>query len=791
DLGGHSLLATQVMSRLRRAFGVEMPLRDLFEAPVLADLATRVEAARRRGVVAPAPSLVPAPRKGPLPLSFAQQRLWLIDQLEPGSPLYNMPVALRIEGPLDPRALALCLGEIVRRHEALRTVFAVQQGEPVQVIQPAALFPLPVVDLSGLPGLSEALLREESLRPFDLRSGLMLRGMLLRLAGAEHVLALTLHHIASDGWSMGLLVREVAALYAGRPSSLPELPVQYADFAVWQRSWMQGEVLEQEVAFWRRQLAGLPPLLELPTDRPRPAVQSFRGASRPVRLPAGLTRQAEALGRREGATLFMVLLAGFQALLARTSGQQDLAVGSPVAGRNRVEIEGLIGFFVNTLVLRGDLGGAPTFRELLGRTRETALAAWMHQDVPFEKLVEELAPERSLAHAPLVQVMLVFQNAPMASLDVRDLRLHPLETAGTTARFDLLVSLTEDGGGLNGIAELSTDLFDAATIDRLTGHFARLLAAALETPERRTAELPLLSKAERGQILIEWNDTGSAAAPTPGTAGVQELFAAQSRRTPDAVAVMYGDAALTYAGLATRAGRLARHLRRLGVGPDILVGLLAERSLDMIVGVLGVLQAGGAYVPLDPGYPGERLAFLCDDTRAPIVLTQERLRDRVPAGDGAIVLLDAGEMSETVETAVPGMASPSAENLAYVIYTSGSTGRPKGVALSHGAVRNLIDWHLDTLLGGVRTLQLASVSFDASFHEMFACWGSGGTLVVVPEELRRDMPALASLLVEQQIEKTILPVVVLTQLAETFAGRAELPPLREITTTGERLQTNR
>src|SRR4051812_44206578 len=421
ELGGHSLLATRVTSRLRETLGVELPLLELFEAPKLADLAARVEAARRSAPLAPAPPLLPAPREGDLPLSFAQERLWLIDQLEPGSPRYNVPAALRVEGPLDSRVLARTLGEIVRRHEALRTVFAAPHGGPVQVIRPAGPFALPVVDLSGLPEaaretLAQALVHAEAGRPFDLAQGPLLRGLLLRLTERDHAVLLTLHHIAGDGWSTDVLVREVAALYpafaARRPSPLPELPVQYADFAVWQRSWLRGEVLEQEIAWWRQQLAGLPPLLTLPTDRPRPAEQSFRGAARPVRLPAALTRQMEALARKDGATLFMVLLAGFQTLLARHSGQDDLAVGSPVAGRNRVETEGLIGFFVNTLVLRGDLTPDSTFRELLGRVRETALAGHTHQDVPFEKLVEELAPERSLAHSALFQVMFALQNAP-------------------------------------------------------------------------------------------------------------------------------------------------------------------------------------------------------------------------------------------------------------------------------------------------------------------------------------------------------------------------------------------
>ncbi len=802
DLGGHSLLATQVLSRLRDAFGVELPLRDLFEAPVLADLAARVEAARRAGAEPLPPPPVPVSRDGDLPLSFAQQRLWFIDQLALGSPLYNIPLALRVEGPLHSAVLALCLSEIVRRHEALRTVFAAPEGSPVQVIQPAVPFELPVVDLSGIPRADcEAILLAgaEAVRPFELARGPLLRGVLLRLSEGDHVVALTLHHIVGDGWSMGLLVHEVTALYAAfaerRPSPLPELPLQYADFSAWQRSWLQGVVLDREIAYWRRQLSGLPPLLELPTDRPRPAVQSLRGAARPVRLPAGLTRQIAALSRREGATLFMMLLAGFQALLARFSGQQDLAVGSPVAGRNRVEIEGLIGFFVNTLVLRarltgnlpGDRAYTVSFRELLGRTRETALAAHAHQDLPFEKLVQELTPERSLSHTPLFQVMLVLQNTPLELLEIPSLRLRPAGVAATTAKFDLTLTLAEHGGGLAGTVEYATDLFDGTTIDRLIGHFERLLAAAVAAPELPVAELSLLAEAERHQLCLDWNDTGRS-----GFSGcVHELFERQARRASDAVAVVFGGEALTYAGLAARAGRLAGRLRRLGVGPDVLVGLLVERSLDMIVGVLGILQAGGAYVPLDPRYPEKRLAFMLEDTSSPVLLTQEHLLGSVPAGNTRVVCLDAKDGAFESLTSLGSLTSFSPDSLAYVIYTSGSTGKPKGVALSHGALRNLIDWHLATLLGGVPTLQFASLSFDASFHEMFACWGSGGTLVVVPEELRRDLPALAGLLVERQIEKAILPVVVLTQLADLYAAGADLPPLREVTTTGERLQTNR
>ena len=756
DLGGHSLLATQVMSRLRRAVGVEMPLRDLFEAPVLADLATRVEVALRANAAPPVPPLLPvAPRlrEGPLPLSFAQQRLWFMEHLEPGSPLYNIPIALRVEGPLDAGVLALCLGEIVRRHEALRTVFSVQEGAPVQVIQPAALFRLPMVDLSGLPerareALALALTGEEARRPFDLTRDPLLRGTILRLDRGNHAVALTMHHIASDGWSMGILVREVTVLYAafaaGRPSPLPGLAVQYADFSAWQRSWLHGEILENDISYWRQQLAHLPPRLELPTDRPRPAVQSSRGASRPVRLPAELTRQGEALSRREGATVFMVLLAGFQTLLAHYSGQQDLAVGSPVAGRNRVETEELIGFFVNTLVLRGDMTGEPSFRDLLGRVRETALAAYLHQDVPFEKLVEELAPERSLAQTPLFQAMLVLQNAPMGSLEIQDLRLHPLGAAGTTSQFDLKLSLTGHGGTLEGALEYATDLFDGTTIDRSIRHFERLLAAAMEAPERRVAELPLLSEAERGQILVEWNDT--APMPAPGTC-LHELFAAQVQRAPEAVALVAGTREIRYCELAQMADRLAAILRDRGAGPEVVAGVYLERSAEMVVALLAILQAGAAYLPLDPTLPRPRLESMLTGARAGLVISDEKLTAGLP-WNGPVVLVD--------ETLLPWLSLPSAlisarergnplpdpANLAYVLFTSGSTGTPKGVAVTHRSAVALVRWagtvYAPEELVGV--LAATALSFDLSVFELFVPLSWGGTVILARNVLELPAP---------------------------------------------------
>ncbi|HJX28444.1 MAG TPA: condensation domain-containing protein, partial [Thermoanaerobaculia bacterium] len=758
DLGGHSLLATRVMSRLRGAFGIEMPLRDLFEAPVLADLAARAESALRASEGRPARPLAPVPRKGPLPLSFAQQRLWFIHQLEPGSPLYNLPVVLRVEGRLDPEVLDRALGEIVRRHEALRTVFAAPDGEPVQVIQAAAPFGLGIVDLSGLPESGRettalALAAEEAGRPFDLSRGPLLRGVLLRLAEGDHVAALTVHHMVSDGWSMGILVREVTALYAafkaGRPSPLPELPVQYADFSVWQRCWLHGETLESEVSYWRRQLAGLPPLLEFPTDRPRPAAQSFRGASRSVRLPAGLTRQLQTLCRHEGATLFMALLAGFQILLARYSGQQDLAVGTPVAGRGRMEIEGLIGFFVNTLVLRGDLTGGPSFRQLLGRVRETALAAHLHQDVPFEKLVQELVTERSRAHAPLFQVVLALQNAPVESLEIPGLRLRPVGGAGTTAKFDLTLSLMERNGELSGVVEYATDLFGPATIHRLISQYERLLTAAQEAPELTISELPLLGEAERHQLLAEWGGMGRQ---PQAVSTLHRRFEAHARHAPEAAALTWRGEVISYGELHRRSNRLAHWLRRQGVGPESRVGLCLERSPDLVVGILGVLKAGGAYVPIDPGLPRERVAYIIEDADAQLVIGGQDSVAALPDTTRRLLLDTHRDLLEALPS---GDLEPLADvaSLAYVIYTSGSTGRPKGSLVSHGNVNRLFGATQEWFDFGERDVWTLfhSYAFDFSVWEIWGALLYGGRLVIVPHEVSRSPELFLDLLVRERV----------------------------------------
>jgi amino acid adenylation domain-containing protein len=798
-LGGHSLLATWVIVRVREAFAVELPLRALFDAPTVAGLAARIEAERRTAASRPIPPLAPAPRTGPQPLSFAQQRLWFIDQLAPGSPLYNMPVALRIEGPLDSELLARCLSEIVRRHETLRTVFPALEGSPAQVIQPAAPFVLPVVDLTRLPekdreAAALTLAGAEAVRPFDLTRGPLLRGVLLRLADADHVLALTVHHIVSDGWSMGLLVREVTALYAafaaGRPSPLPEPPLQYADFAAWQRSWLHGEALDEEIAFWRRRLAGLPPLLTLPTDRPRPAVQSFRGASRLVRLPAALARKALALARSESATLFMVLLAAFQILLALYSGQDDLAIGTPEAGRSRMEIEGLIGFFVNTLVLRGDLRGGPGFRGLLARVRETVLAAHLHQDVPFEKLVQELDTERSLAHTPLFQVVLALQNAPVESMDLPSLRLRPLGRTGTTAKFDLTLHLAEHPDGLAGWVEHSTDLFDGTTIDRMMAHYESLLAAVLaaweeeaesDAPERPVAELPLLTAAERHHLLFEWG--GSAEAP-PVSATLHGRFEEQARRHPEAPALSFEGVTMSYGELNRRANQLAHRLRRLGARPESRVGLCLERSLDLIVGLLGILKAGAAYVPLDPSYPPERLAYMIEDSGAQLVVAAQKPAAALRGSIQPILLDEHRELLETLSTEDPNPLADGS-SLAYVIYTSGSTGRPKGVLITHGNVTRLFDAAQEWLGFSERDVWTLfhSYAFDFSVWEIWGALLYGGRLVIVPYDVSRSPEPFLDLLTRERI-------TVLNQTPSAFSQLSALvcsPSLRLVIFGGEAL----
>ncbi|HYO54384.1 amino acid adenylation domain-containing protein, partial [Archangium sp.] len=609
-LGGNSLRATQAASRLRNAFKAELPLRWIFEAPTVSALAQRLDSARREVDAAQTFPLAPVRRDGPLPLSFSQQRLWFMDQLSPGDSSFNVTLAARVTGPLEVESLEWSLRELCRRHESLRTTFVTVQGQPVQIISPEPRLQLGVVDLSGLGEQErEAEVQrradEDAAWPFELTKGPLLRVQLLRLAPREWVLLVALHHIVTDGWSMSLFFKELGALYEahsrGKPSPLPELSIQYADYAVWQRNWLSGEVLEAQLAYWRKQLAGAPAVLELPTDHPRPAFRSTRGAvAVGPTFPPALIQALRGVAQKEGVTFFMLLEAVFHTLLHRYSGQDDISVGTTVAGRTRTETEPLIGPFINTLVFRLNLAGEPTFRELLARVREMALGAYAHQDVPFEKLVDELAPERSLSHAPLFQA--VFDMGGYAGgtpTKLAELELTPLSTQLTTTKFDLALVMVDQEDGMVGACQYSTDLFEEQTVLRMLGHLKTLLEGVAANPEQRLSKLPLLGEQEKRQLLVEWNAT-EVAAPV---ACLHELFEEQARRTPDAVAVSFEGTQLSYQQLERHANQLAHYLRERGVGPDVVVGLCLDRGVELVVGMLGILKAGGAWLPLDPAQP--------------------------------------------------------------------------------------------------------------------------------------------------------------------------------------------
>jgi amino acid adenylation domain-containing protein len=716
------------------------------------------------------PPLQPVSRNGKLPLSFSQQRLWILDQLEPNNVAYNITLTMRLNGALNEDVLKQTLNEIVRRHEALRTIFAIEDGQPVQRIVPYTPIKLTKIDLrekseADRDAEAKRLRMEEEWKPFDLAHDPLIRPTLIQLAEEEYHLLVATHHIASDDWSIGVFYEEFQKLYEsfllGLQSPLPELTIQYADFAHWQRQWLQGEILENLLAYWKQQLGDDLPITELPADHPRPVEQTFRGGFQYLILSPAFLSSLNSLNQQEGATLFMTLLTAFKVLIYRYTGQLDVVVGSPIANRKQVEIEKLIGFFINNLVLRSDLSGNPSFRELLNRVRETALGAYAHQDLPFELLVESLRHKRDVSRTPLFQIMfIILQNAPSNEIKLPELTLHSMDMNGqekehdALSKYDLTVyawgqekARYGHPAGLYLSFEYNSDLYEASTIRRMMGNFRTLLEAIVANPDELIENLHFLTEEERRQILVEWNDTTADYAKDKC---INELIEAQVEQTPDSVAVAFEDESLTYKDLNERANQLARYLEKSGVGPDVFVGIYMERSLEMMVGLLGVLKAGGAYLPLDPSFPKERLTYMLADSQAEIFLTQKRLLGDAPEHQAKVICIDEDWPDIARESRENTASKASPRNLAYTIYTSGSTGRPKGVQIEHRSLVNFLEsmrrepgLNQEDILLAVTTL-----SFDIAGLELFLPLLVGGQVALVSSVDAADGSRLIDLLDE-------------------------------------------
>ena len=740
-------------------------------------------------------SIQPADRNATLPLSFAQQRLWFLEQLQPGSATYNIPTAVRLTGSLNITVLTRSLNEIVRRHEVLRTQFPTVDGNPLLTIQPSVEVLVPVVDLQALNPLEQndevrSLFIQEARQPFDLATDVLLRVKLLHLGVDEYVVLFTMHHIVFDGWSMDILVGELATLYsafaANQPSPLPELAIQYVDFAVWQRQWLQGEVLETQIAYWRQQLGGTLPVLQLPTDYPRSRVQTFLGAIESFSLSSDLSTAIASLASSAGVTPFIILLTAYKILLHRYTGQTDLLVGTPVANRHRRETEGLIGFFVNTLVLRTNLAGNPTFQELLEQVRGTTWQAYDHQDIPFEKLVEVLQPERDLSFNPLFQVKFRLENHKHEKLQLPGLTLSPLQRTEASAKLDLSLDMYETSEGLVGAFEYNQGLFAPQTIARMVEHLQTLLAGIVSNPEQRISELPLLTELERQQMLVDWNQT-QVEYQSNRTFG--QLFEAQVEKTPDAIALIFENHSLTYRELNQQSNQVAHYLKQRGVQPEVIVGICVERSPQMIIGLLGILKAGGAYLPLDPNYPSERLAYMLADSQVPILLTVEEGRGQGAGGEGErlsrnyeVICLDREwEVIKNYSTDNPECQVTPA-NLAYLIYTSGSTGTPKGVLIPHSGLTNLTEHKINIcdVHPGDCVLQFFSLSFDASIPEIIMGLGCGAKLCLAKSESLLPGAGLLQLLRDNAVTH-----ITITPSALSLLPTEDLPNLRMILVGGE------
>ncbi|HKV90934.1 MAG TPA: amino acid adenylation domain-containing protein [Candidatus Angelobacter sp.] len=789
DLGGHSLLAVWMIGRLKEAIGLEVELGDVFEHSRLSDLASKISG----GGQAQLQPITKADRKQPLPLSYAQQRLWFLAQMEGISKVYHIPFGVRLLGKLNRHALVQALDRLVQRHEALRTTFVVVDGEPVQQIAAAeeSRFSLQEHDLREQPDAElqvRQLADDEANTSFDLEAGPLIRGRLIRQGEDEHTLLVTMHHIVSDGWSLGVLFNELSLLYRAfvreDADPLPALSVQYPDYTVWQRNRMQGELLREQGEYWKNTLAGAPTLLELPMDHMRPAEQEYAGELSDVLLDEGLTSGLKALSKQHGATLYMTLLAGWAAMLGRLSGQQDILVGTPTANRGQGELERLIGFFVNTLVLRVDLSGRPQVGELIERVKRQSVGAQQHQDIPFEQVVEIVQPVRSLAHSPLFQVMFAWQNAPRGALDLIGLKTVWLETATAThrvARFDLTVSLWEMDERIAGGVEYCTALFEKATIERYMGYWRRILEGMIAGSGQVLDGLDVLSEDERRQVLHEWNPTDTAFPPKC----VHELFEDQVKRNAEAVAVECAGQQLTFGELNRRANRLGHYLRKAGVGPEVRVGICMERSLEMVIGLLGILKAGGTYVALDPHYPAERLRFMADDSSIAALVTESSLLAQLPDGRSAKVICVDKELVEIARESGEDVGlSLDQENLAYVIYTSGSTGRARGVAIRHGSANVLLHWARELFSQDELTGVLASTSicFDMSIFEIFAPLSWGGKAIVV-----RDALSLAEIGREQEVK---LLNTVPSAMAELLRIKGVPGSVRTVNLGGEALPPN-